>query len=205
MRKIFVLFFMVIMFYAYGEQVSAQEVIKMTVAIPPNMFCSPVDDFIVTSYLGDRQDVFGGGELDYHKGVDLVSAKKDAPIKAAADGVVLDHYLPPGTVRNGTTYKGHPTFGGLIVIGHAGGITTLYAHMKKTLVHIGQTVKKGEVIGTMGDTGKATGVHLHFEVHGTIYGKYALENRDGPVSVQKLEILLDPMLFILPDPVCITR
>ena len=111
-----------------------------------------------------RDDVWGGPDPDFHKGVDLVAVGNNKNVMASADGVVITHYLPPGTVRGGKVYLGHPTYGALIIIAHEYGVYTLYAHMSKTYVHEGQIVKQGDVIGVVGSTGKATGVHLHFEI-----------------------------------------
>ena len=94
----------------------------------------------------------------FHSGVDL-GGEYGAPIVAAADGVVI-------TVRN--TRQGSNTggsgYGNYIVILHAGGISTLYGHLKKTLVSVGQSVNAGDKIGLCGSTGASTGPHLHFEV-----------------------------------------
>ena len=57
-------------------------------------------------------------------------------------------------------------YGSYVVIQHANGVQTLYAHMRATVVSSGQHVMQGQVIGYVGATGKATGPHLHFEVRG---------------------------------------
>lgn len=87
------------------------------------------------------------GGLDFGPGC-------DAPIYAAADGVV---------VQAGPA----PSYGHLIVIDHGGGVTTLYAHMfaAGVLVHVGQAVTAGTQIARVGTDGDSTGCHLHFEVH----------------------------------------
>lgn len=127
-------------------------------------FKPPLRKWIVTSAFGIREDVWGGPDQDFHKGVDLVSPNDDKDVLASADGVVLVHWLPPGTVRGSKVYKGHPVYGAMILIAHEHGVYTLYAHMSKTFIHEGQIVKQGDVIGTIGATGKATGDHLHFEI-----------------------------------------
>ena len=94
----------------------------------------------------------------FHSGVDL-GGDYGAPIVAAADGVVIQ-------VRN--TWQGQNTggsgYGNYIIISHGDGISTLYAHLKKTLVSVGDSVDAGDKIGLCGSTGTSTGAHLHFEV-----------------------------------------
>jgi murein DD-endopeptidase MepM/ murein hydrolase activator NlpD len=80
-------------------------------------------------------------------------------VRAAAAGIVAEHWPAP----NGF-YKGHPIFGGLVVIDHQEGTFTLYGHLSETFVHEGQRVEKGMIIGRQGNTGISTGEHLHFEV-----------------------------------------
>lgn len=90
-----------------------------------------------------------------HNGVDIASAL-NTPILAAANGeVVLSRF---GGWNGG--------YGNYIVIKHSNGMQTLYAHLNENSVSQGETVTKGQIIGKMGNTGKSTGVHLHFEVRG---------------------------------------
>jgi murein DD-endopeptidase MepM/ murein hydrolase activator NlpD len=87
-----------------------------------------------------------------HLGIDLAN-KKGTPIFASHDGKVI--YV-------GTGFRG---YGRLIMIeGESGDYATLYAHLHKTRVRPGMWVKQGDVIGTMGNTGRSTGTHLHFEI-----------------------------------------
>ena len=95
----------------------------------------------------------------FHRGDDLVGISKKTEIKAAADGIVVEHWPAPDGY-----YKGHPVYGGYIVLQHDNGTYTVYAHMSDTVVHTGDKVKQGQKIGVIGDTGIATGVHLHFEI-----------------------------------------
>jgi murein DD-endopeptidase MepM/ murein hydrolase activator NlpD len=89
-------------------------------------------------------------------GVDIGLAS-GAPIRAAADGTVI-------VARGNGAWNGG--YGNYVVISHANGTQTLYAHLKSVLVSPGQSVSDGQVIGYMGATGKAFGTHLHFEVRG---------------------------------------
>ena len=95
----------------------------------------------------------------FHRGDDLVGISKKTEIKAAADGIVVEHWPAPDGY-----YKGHPVYGGYIVLQHDNGTYTVYAHMSRTNVRTGDKVKQGQKIGVIGDTGIATGIHLHFEI-----------------------------------------
>jgi len=115
--------------------------------------------YVITSYRGWRW-----GKM--HQGLDISGAGNfGSPIYAAADGVVS--YTYNGCPSRGNGY-GDPCGGGmgnLINITHENGYVTRYGHLHQTIVvKSGQTVKKGQVIGYMGNSGSSTGVHLHFEV-----------------------------------------
>ncbi|RLQ93988.1 peptidoglycan DD-metalloendopeptidase family protein [Falsibacillus albus] len=86
-----------------------------------------------------------------HKGIDI-ARPSDRTIKAADNGVVV------------SAGNSHDGYGNKVVINHKNGYQTLYAHMNSLSVSSGETVPKGTKIGVMGQTGDATGVHLHFEV-----------------------------------------
>ena len=88
---------------------------------------------------------------EMHKGLDI-SPRLNTPIVAPADGIVIK------TGWNGS-------FGRMISIRHGNGYITKYAHLNKILVKKGQTVKRGDKIGLVGQTGRSTGPHLHYEVH----------------------------------------
>jgi murein DD-endopeptidase MepM/ murein hydrolase activator NlpD len=87
--------------------------------------------------------------------VDL-GAPTGTPVLAAKEGIVI-------VSKNNGAYNGG--FGNFVVINH-GGMQTLYAHLSKVSVKVGDTVDQGDVIGNVGSTGKSTGPHLHLEVHG---------------------------------------
>lgn len=86
-----------------------------------------------------------------HLGIDL-AALKGTPILASKGGLVI---------YAGREFKG---YGKMVLVESGDGWATLYAHFEKILVAEGQRVQQGEVIGAMGRTGRATGVHLHFEI-----------------------------------------
>lgn len=90
--------------------------------------------------------------VKFHAGLDF-TAPQGTPIYATADGVVTT----AGNTGNG--------YGNHVVINHGYGYETLYGHMVRVKVRKGQSVKRGEVIGWVGSTGKSTGPHCHYEVH----------------------------------------
>jgi murein DD-endopeptidase MepM/ murein hydrolase activator NlpD len=104
----------------------------------------------LSSRFGYRISPFTG-KKEFHKGIDI-STRMGAPIVAPADGVVSKVYWDHG-------------YGKVISISHGYGIETKYAHLKKSLVKKGQYVKRGETIALVGNSGRSTGTHLHYEVH----------------------------------------
>src|SRR5579863_3401140 len=109
----------------------------------------PVENGFISSYFGEREDPFDGQET-FHKGVDFAGAKGSTVVAVAA-GVV--------------TWAGERSgFGKMVEINHGDGYVTRYGHNEKTLVAVGETVKRGDPIGLMGSTGRSTGPHVHFEV-----------------------------------------
>lgn len=108
----------------------------------------------ITSGYGYRRNPFGRGR-EFHKGLDIAN-RSGTKIKAAGSGVV--------------TFAGYyGGYGKVIIISHGYGYQSIYGHNRKLFVKVGQHVKKGEVIAEMGNTGKSTGPHLHFEIR--YYGK----------------------------------
>jgi murein DD-endopeptidase MepM/ murein hydrolase activator NlpD len=103
----------------------------------------------LTGTFGGRSDPFTG-EPGYHQGIDI-STDKGQPVFATADGIV-----------ESASYSGD--YGNLIVIRHGFGLTTRYGHLSSYAVKPGISVKRGEVIGYVGATGRATGAHLHYEI-----------------------------------------
>lgn len=109
----------------------------------------PVTKGWISSKFGIRTDPFSGKPA-WHKGIDL-AAKEDSGMIAVAAGVVT---------WAGKRYG----YGNLVEINHGKGYVTRYGHGKSVLVKVGDTVEKGQVIGTVGSTGRSTGPHVHFEV-----------------------------------------
>jgi murein DD-endopeptidase MepM/ murein hydrolase activator NlpD len=109
----------------------------------------PVTAGYVSSQFGNRADPFTGRRA-FHKGVDF-AGREGAEVVAVATGVVT---------WSGDRYG----YGQLVEINHGNGYVTRYAHNVDNLVGVGDTVRRGQVIARMGDTGRATGPNLHFEV-----------------------------------------
>lgn len=109
----------------------------------------PVRSGYISSYFGMRKDPLHGRQ-SFHSGVDY-AGKVGTDILAIADGLVIQSETVSG-------------YGRLVEIRHANGLVTRYAHCKKLLVAAGDLVTKGQVIATLGSSGRSTGPHLHFEV-----------------------------------------
>lgn len=103
----------------------------------------------LSGVFGRRSDPFTG-RPDFHQGLDI-SAEKGHPVYATADGTV-----------ESASYSGD--YGNLVVLQHEFGLSTRYGHLSKFSVSPGSTVKRGDVIGYVGSTGRSTGAHLHYEV-----------------------------------------
>lgn len=100
---------------------------------------------------GQCVDLFEETERKRHQGIDITSPS-GTPIKASSSGTVL---------YSGNTIRG---YGNLIILRHSEEFVTLYAHNQVNLVEEGTWVEKGQMIGRVGQTGRATGPHLHFEI-----------------------------------------
>jgi len=105
---------------------------------------------ILSSAFGVRTSPFTDTPV-FHHGLDII-ARPGVPVRAAAAGKV---------VRSG--YES--LFGNVVVLEHGYGYRTLYAHLGKRLAAAGDIVQKGDPVGTVGETGRTTGAHLHYEVH----------------------------------------
>jgi murein DD-endopeptidase MepM/ murein hydrolase activator NlpD len=145
------------------------------VAVPSQ---KPVKEFRYTSGFGVRGNPFGGHGGEMHPGMDM-AAPTGTPVYATADGIV-------GRAERAGGY------GNLIQLEHGKGLESRYGHLSEILVHDGQRVHRGDLIGLVGSTGRSTGSHLHYEVR--IDGRavnpmpflqtsdylVALENRTAP-------------------------
>jgi murein DD-endopeptidase MepM/ murein hydrolase activator NlpD len=126
------------------EQVAVQRATALQ--FTPNIW--PVKGAI-TSHYGNRADPFNG-EAELHLGLDI-SALFNSQVHAPADGVVL--YA-----------ERKAAYGNLLILDHGNGLTTRYGHLSRSLVRVGQKVKRGDIVGLVGMTGRTTAPHLHYEV-----------------------------------------
>lgn len=193
--KIFPLIFFIIFFLSFGfsvynfilsfekitviektevQKINITPVMTDSVSIDP--FSFPLDaDYLsnVSSYQGMREalseeeaGVSTSGK--WHNGYDIVCPEK-TKVYAAKDGVVSMVY--PSYYNGGRLYKGHPVYGGLVVIKHFDSTITLYGHLSYTEVLVGDIVEQGQEIGWSGGvknkrgSGTSTGPHLHFSIY----------------------------------------
>ncbi len=109
----------------------------------------PVDSLALTSNYGNRSDPFNG-RTRMHKGIDI-PGPVGTPIFATADGIVSRSQWVNG-------------YGNLVEIAHGNDTETRYGHLSKLIVEPNQRVRRGQLIGLMGSTGRSTGSHLHYEI-----------------------------------------
>jgi murein DD-endopeptidase MepM/ murein hydrolase activator NlpD len=108
----------------------------------------PVAGWLSSAY-GNRRDPFTGSP-DFHPGLDI-SADHGEPVRATADGLVV-------------IARTNGNFGNLVTLDHGFGIATRYGHLSRFAVAEGQRVRKGDMVGYVGATGRATSPHLHYEL-----------------------------------------
>jgi murein DD-endopeptidase MepM/ murein hydrolase activator NlpD len=134
-----------------GSQLSALENVILSRQLGQEIHPEgrPVSTGYISSGFGERIDPFTGGD-EFHEGIDF-AAPEGTHIHAVAAGIVT--WAGP---RGG--------YGNMVQIDHGNGYSTRYGHTEKVLVHVGETVQRGDVIALLGDTGRSTGPHVHFEV-----------------------------------------
>lgn len=103
-----------------------------------------------TSGFGNRKNPFGGSNSEMHRGLDF-RGEMHSPIQTTASGKVIFAGVKGG-------------YGNVVIIEHPNKLQTLYAHLSEILVKNGQTVELGDMIGKLGNTGRSTGPHLHYEI-----------------------------------------
>lgn len=160
----------------------------------PSVLLWPVPGGVMTQGYGRTSFAIKTYGSQYHNGVDI-GAPLGTKILAAAEGTVIN-------TGNQDKYCPHGAYGKFVVIKHTNGLTTLYGHMSRTIVTIGQHVDAGELIGFVGRTGWATGPHLHFTVfasntltpaHGSYPEGTSPSRTCGPMPVGGD---LDPTLYL---------
>ena len=110
---------------------------------------NPMNTYRITSNFGDRPDPFERNTR-FHRGLDL-AAPLNSKVVATANGTVI--------------YAGNRGgYGNYVKIKHDNSITTEYAHLKNIAVKVGDSIKRGDVLGLQGNTGRSTGTHLHYEI-----------------------------------------
>jgi murein DD-endopeptidase MepM/ murein hydrolase activator NlpD len=130
-----------------GELLKFLENQKTLLASTPSIW--PAKGWM-SSRFGRRISPFTG-EKEFHRGIDI-SARMNSPVIAPADGIVSAVFWDDG-------------YGKMMTVNHGYGLVTLYGHLEKFLVKKGQYIKRGETIALLGNTGRSTGPHLHYEVH----------------------------------------
>lgn len=147
--------------------------------IPLGIFLSPVEDFIQSSWYGDRRTyLYSDGETasSLHNGMDM-AAETGTDIRTPIQGTVV---MAEERILTGWT----------VVMEHLPGVYSLYYHMDKMYVELGDQLSQGDIMGTVGATGLVTGPHLHWElrvntipVDPEIYLSYPLIDKDGIISI----------------------
>ena len=116
-----------------------------------NKFINPIDKYVVTGVYGSQR-ILNGKPRRPHYGVDF-HAPEGTPVKAMMEGEV--------TLAEKDMYF----TGGTIIFDHGHGVSTLYMHMKDINVKVGQKIKQGDIVGTLGKSGRATGPHLDIRLN----------------------------------------
>jgi hypothetical protein len=151
------------------------EQFKLTATYMPNDMPAITDGAFMRPTTGEVTSGFGPRWGKLHAGVDIGKGGRNhaVPIVAVADGVVSRSYYSS-------------SYGNVVFIKHninGQQFETVYAHMENRAVVAGQTVKKGQYLGNMGNTGRSTGPHLHFEIH---IGSWTVDKKHA----------VDPVLYI---------
>jgi murein DD-endopeptidase MepM/ murein hydrolase activator NlpD len=108
----------------------------------------PVKGWLTSSF-GMRRDPFNG-RRKMHEGLDI-AARTGTPVTATADGIV-------------SSVKTEPGYGKVVIVDHGYGYRTIYGHNSRYYVKVGQRVRRGERIAAVGNTGRSTGSHVHYEI-----------------------------------------
>ncbi|MCG6947659.1 MAG: M23 family metallopeptidase [Acidobacteria bacterium] len=143
----------------------------------PSICPLPIGSFVLTSPFGNRTSPFTN-TVDFHSGIDL-AAREGTPVLASGGGRVVFAGRYP-LRRNVRWWR----YGNVVVAAHGDRYLTIYAHLHEISVRRGATLRRGEELGTVGNTGWSTSPHLHYEV------RVRTEGDEEPVPV-------DPRIYIL--------
>ncbi|HOM33086.1 MAG TPA: peptidoglycan DD-metalloendopeptidase family protein [Candidatus Paceibacterota bacterium] len=176
--------------YRLEEALKAQINPSQLPGAQPGVLLWPIRNAYVTQGYGETSDAqkfysSGNYKSPSHNGIDI-RASVGTPIYAAEDGKVVaagnqDNYC----------YKG--SYGRFIVIEHNNNLTTLYGHLSLISVNVGETVKRGQIIGYSGNSGFTTGPHLHFTVYYSPTFRMSKSNYCGPMPIGAS---VNPMLYL---------
>ena len=128
----------------------AEKAMDLLANLPLGKPIAEEDITSVSSAFGGRQDPFKKRRRAFHEGIDF-RAKRGVKVRATAQGKVVN-----------SGYS--PSYGENIILSHGQGYETMFAHLSKRLVKVGDEVRPGQLIGLVGSTGRSTGAHLHYEV-----------------------------------------
>ncbi len=143
----------------------------------PSICPLPIGTFVLTSPFGNRTSPFTN-TVDFHSGIDL-AAREGTPVLSVGGGRVVFAGRYP-LRRNVRWWR----YGNVVVVAHGERYLTIYAHLQEISVRRGARLRRGEELGTVGNTGWSTSPHLHFEV------RVLTEGSDEPEPV-------DPRIYIL--------
>ncbi|HEX4955347.1 MAG TPA: M23 family metallopeptidase [Thermoanaerobaculia bacterium] len=137
------------------EELERREAVRMRTV--PVVSPLPAGSFVLTSGFGPRQNRYTE-QAEFHAGLDL-AALTGTPVRAPADGTV--RFAGSVSRREGSSWW---KLGELVVLDHGGGLTSLYGHLSTIGVRVGQKLRRGEPLGTVGASGWAVSSHLYYEV-----------------------------------------
>lgn len=174
---------------------------QLKIAIDPKSFPSagkgifswPLDNIYITQYFGKTVDAKRLYSSGTHNGVDF-RASIGTPVKAVLSGTVMG-------IGNTDEQKGCYSYGKWVLIKHSNGLASLYSHFDLIKVVTGQTVETGQIIGYSGQTGYATGPHLHLTVYasqGVSIQKYSssINCKNVSIPISSIDAYLDPMIYL---------
>lgn len=156
---IFLFVFLIATFVSSSAAVASQNIMSEKI-IPPQIYASDMEE-LITSDFGKRTHPVTGEEGSFHSGIDI-DVPEGTPVQSSFDGIVESVSFPntsdPVTTQNAGIH---------VVVKSSDpevALSSRYLHLSQIFVTAGQTVKKGDIIGLSGNTGRSTGAHLHYEL-----------------------------------------